>query len=189
MQDNYYGLILYGGDSSRMGKDKGLLTYHKEPQIFHIYTLLNRFCDKTFLSVKTTNEDISIPQIEDLYEKKSPLNGIISALNAHPDKNWIIVSCDMPFIEARTIECLKQQFDSNNFFTGYTDSDGNLPDPMLGIWSKKALPDLKKFIKKSGSPRIFIMKNKTRILQAEDQIWLTNVNTPEEFEKAKKSLP
>ncbi|NNE77041.1 MAG: NTP transferase domain-containing protein, partial [Pricia sp.] len=47
-----YGLVLAGGKSSRMGKDKGLIPYHGMPQREYLYHLLGRVCDKTFLSIR-----------------------------------------------------------------------------------------------------------------------------------------
>ena len=49
------GLVLSGGQSSRMGRDKALIDYHGLPQYAYVYDLLLGFCDKVFISSKKIN--------------------------------------------------------------------------------------------------------------------------------------
>ena len=52
-----YGLVLSGGRSTRMGKDKGLINYHGIPQRDYIYNLLNEVCDETYMSIRKDQVD------------------------------------------------------------------------------------------------------------------------------------
>lgn len=54
--DKIYGLVLAGGKSNRMGKDKSRLHYHGQPHALFLYKLLSKFCEKTFLSVRDAAE-------------------------------------------------------------------------------------------------------------------------------------
>ena len=51
-----FGLILSGGRSTRMGNDKGLISYHGLPQREYLYQLAANFCEDTFLSIRAEQE-------------------------------------------------------------------------------------------------------------------------------------
>src|SRR4051812_45814849 len=46
------GLVACGGSSSRMGTDKSMLIYNTKPQRYHVYEMLQPFCEKVFISCK-----------------------------------------------------------------------------------------------------------------------------------------
>ena len=45
-----YGLIMCGGKSSRMGTDKSRIVYQQKEQQYHVYQMLQTFCEKVFIS-------------------------------------------------------------------------------------------------------------------------------------------
>lgn len=188
MKEEFFGLILNGGKSSRMGKEKGMIDYHGKPQIYHLMDILNEFSKMTFISVKSFRKDLDIPQIPDLLPLSTPINGIYSALKTHPDKNWIILSCDMPFISENTINFLIKKWDNKVDFTGFWDSEGEFPDPMIGIWSAGILSKIEEFVRTENSPRKFILQNQSNLSKPPNEKWLININTREQFEQAKKLL-
>ena len=51
------GLVLAGGKSTRMGKDKGQISYHGIPQSTYLYNLLKDICDNTFLSIREDQQN------------------------------------------------------------------------------------------------------------------------------------
>src|ERR1700690_4215463 len=96
-----FGLILAGGYSRRMGRDKALLEFHGRPQVQYIFDLLNKYCDQVFLSKRVDQKDHkNIPTINDAPEftDHGPLGGILSAMKEFPDANWLVLACDLPFI-------------------------------------------------------------------------------------------
>ena len=88
-----YGLILTGGRSSRMGKDKSLLEYHSKPQSQHLYELVKEFLPNTYLSVRAGQQfDYQGDFIEDQLSTKGPINGILSAMQTSPGKAWLVLA-------------------------------------------------------------------------------------------------
>ena len=181
IQKGLYGLVLSGGNSSRMGKNKANLVYHGMKHQDYLFSLLKNFCEKVFISVKKIPKNES--QIADTYAIKSPLNGIVSAIDLFPRMSWLIVGCDLPYIDSIVIEYLLANRDKQKYFTGFYDSDNSLPEPMIGIWEPAAYPKLKSYIKHGKSPREFLTKSPTNLLKVPNPDYLINVNTPEEFER------
>ena len=78
------GLILSGGQSSRMGREKRLIQYHGKTQEAYLFELLGKFCEKVFVSLNA-NQHSDYPCIYDAYQElNSPLVGILSAFQQEP---------------------------------------------------------------------------------------------------------
>ncbi|MBK9105506.1 MAG: NTP transferase domain-containing protein [Saprospiraceae bacterium] len=72
------GLVLAGGESSRMGFDKGLMDYHGMPQREYLLKLLKSFTTEAYISCKPGQiTDALIPVIEDRYTGLGPFGGDI----------------------------------------------------------------------------------------------------------------
>jgi len=99
-----YGLVLTGGQSRRMQRDKSALCFHGKPQVQHVFDLLSLYCAKVFVSNRkeqsTLEEQKDLPQIHDLdeYADVGPLAGILSAMKTYPGVPWIVLACDLPFV-------------------------------------------------------------------------------------------
>src|SRR5690606_4610548 len=95
------GLILAGGKSSRMGRDKSLLVFHDTPQRLHLFNLLKPLCSAVYRSC-ARDEHIpgQLKPLTDRFELVSPLSGILSAFKYHPASAWLTVAVDMPFVDA-----------------------------------------------------------------------------------------
>ena len=188
MERDLYGLVLAGGLARRMGSDKSRLSYHGMSQRAWSHQLLSAFCEKVFISVKKKDSEETLPQIADTFDFGSPLNGIMSAMGEFPGKAWLIMSCDMPFVDKHTLAHLVKQRDSQALVSCFLDSDNKNPEPMLGIWEPGCHALLHEFIKMDIRPRRFIMTHSANIIKAPDMKALTNVNTREEYEQAMRQL-
>jgi molybdopterin-guanine dinucleotide biosynthesis protein A len=182
------GLVLTGGYSRRMGKDKADLVFHTEAQYKHLFTLLSRFCKEVYISCRQaqTERFNEVPLIIDKYPWQSPLNGIISALSTQPEKAWLVVACDMPFVGADTIEYLLSNRDTEKIATVFQSPSDNLPEPLCAIWESAALAIIQENIKQNIlSPRRILVNSDCQLLTASNPLWLKNVNIRAEFEEAK----
>jgi molybdopterin-guanine dinucleotide biosynthesis protein A len=185
-----YGLILAGGKSTRMGTDKALTNFHGLPQEEYLAKLLRNFCDRVFLS-RTKNEKTFTKTeiIEDLYTIQSPLNGILSAYHTFPGKSWLIVPVDMPNVDQKLLGLLISSRNTSTLATCFTDSTSGKPEPLVGIWEPAAALPLKTYYESGGlSPREFLERNRTQLINPPHADYLLNINTPEEFAKFRKNL-
>lgn len=177
------GLILAGGRSARMGRDKSMLHIHDQPQRIHIHNLLKRFCRTVCLSCKSEKEvPRELNPIADRYDLESPLNGILSAFSVDPVIAWLAVAVDMPLVDEATIAFLIGHRDPQKIATCFRDSDGRKPEPLLTLWEPAAYPLLRSFHMEGNiSPRDFLMRNDITLIDAPDAAALTNINSEEDL--------
>ena len=176
------GLILNGGRSSRMGFDKGELSFHGTPQREYLSALLRKFCDDVYTSCKNASDKTQHHVIADKFFIESPLNGILSALDFNHTTAWLTVPVDMPGVDEEILRTLVAGRDPNAIATCFLDEDGKKPEPLVTIWEPAAYPLMKDFyLKGKISPREFLMNVDCRIIIAPNRQFFKNINTPEEL--------
>jgi molybdopterin-guanine dinucleotide biosynthesis protein A len=181
-----YALILAGGKSSRMGKDKSLIEYHGMPQREYLFKVLSPLCEKVFLSCRNRDEQIPshLNPIVDHFSLESPLNGILSAFEHLSHTAWLTVPVDMPLIDAKTISFLIENRDEKKMATCFFDSEEKNPEPLFTLWEPAAFHLLKKFYHEGKiSPRDFLKQADVKIIPIPDKRALTNINSEVELEK------
>ncbi len=183
-----HGLILAGGRSTRMGYDKAAIAYHGVPQSQHLAGLLTSCAGKVFVSLRREQHGeaafAGLTCIVDHYPAASPLNGIASAMRAHPGAAFLVVAVDMPSVTHHALTTLIALRDVNRIATCYESPIKGGPDPLLAIWEARALPALEQALAKAEPPcpRHFLMKQDAACLRhAIAPEVLGNVNTLEEF--------
>jgi molybdopterin-guanine dinucleotide biosynthesis protein A len=173
------GIVLMGGKSQRMGKDKSLISYHGIPQYQYLHQLLSYFCEEVYLSnnaSQTSNLDSNYQFITDLNNDCGPLEGIRSAFE-QVNKALLVVPCDMPNINSDTINALIHARDSNYDAVCFQDDKGFI-NPLLSIWELSCKHKLD--IYKGASAKQFLETANTKTLKG-DINSLQNINTTDEF--------
>jgi len=186
------GLVLAGGQSVRMGTDKGKLNWHGKEQRYYVADLLKQYCQDVFISCRAdqrgeiSSEYNSLP---DTFLDLGPYGAILSAFREKPDSAWIVVACDMPLLNAETFEHLIENRSVSSIGTAYQNAVDGFPEPLITIWEPKSYPALLAFLAQGHScPRKVLINSDTHLLQPPDAEALTNVNTTEDFEKIKHLL-
>ncbi|MCB0707536.1 MAG: NTP transferase domain-containing protein [Saprospiraceae bacterium] len=187
------GLVLAGGKSQRMGTDKGELVYHKEQtQQQYLYELLQRFCPEVYLSCRPDQEErlqANFQTLPDRFQGLGPFAAILSAFQLDPDAAWLVVACDLPFVDQEAIRQLIAQRDSAKNATAFHNPDSGFPEPLITIWEPRVYPDLLHFLSLGYScPRKVLINTDVHQIQANNPNWIKNVNTPEELEQARLDL-
>jgi molybdenum cofactor guanylyltransferase len=179
-----YGLVLAGGRSSRMGRDKGLIVYNNKPQREYIADLLREFCVQVYVSCKTKEYiPATLNPLPDQFDLESPLNGILSAFEKNNSVAWLTVPVDMPYVDEAVLAYLLKYRNTNKTATCFIDSDGKHPEPLLALWEAKAAIPLKKYYESGGiSPREFLKQQDILLLQPPDKRIYCNINTPDELD-------
>jgi len=179
------GLILTGGESSRMKQNKSLLVYHQQAQWLHLYDLLEGVCEKSFVSCTEKNAELfnQKPIIIDSLIGYGPLSGIISALLQLKNQALLVLACDLPLINAETINQLIEARDPSKMATTFLNPESKFLEPLITIYEPKALAIMLTMLSQGYTcPRKMLMQNDIKIIEPKNPMTLKNINFPEERE-------
>jgi molybdopterin-guanine dinucleotide biosynthesis protein A len=188
-----HGLVLAGGASSRMQRDKAALKYRGKTQLERAVELASRHTGKVFVSVRADQRLDSTraqrPMIVDSVAGSGPIVGIRSALAAHPEAAWLVLACDLPFLSDAALDTLLRHRDPRRLATAYRSAHDGLPEPLCAIWEPASAAALAEYQAAGGQcPRKFLIRCDARLLDLSDPRALDNVNTPEEYARAVATL-
>ncbi|MEO8253359.1 MAG: molybdenum cofactor guanylyltransferase [Flavobacterium sp.] len=137
--------ILCGGKSSRMQSEKGLVLFQGKPFIEHIIEAVLPISDAIQLVTNSADYDyLAFKKIKDIELHKGPIGGIYSALVHSESENNLILSCDIPLISTELLSELIAKHTTD--FEVSVFSDAHKIHPLIGIYSKKIIPILKRSI-------------------------------------------
>ena len=141
------GVILCGGQSTRMGRDKGLIKLHANTWAqtavdkiasLHLDTRLsvNAFQYNDYLSVFTETQLI---KDNDTLQVKGPLAGVLSVHAQYPGEDLFVLACDMPLMEAVMLNELLSLYREHPAADAYIYTNDGEPEPLCAIYSAKGL--------------------------------------------------
>jgi molybdenum cofactor guanylyltransferase len=193
------GAILAGGQNRRMeGKVKALLPFSGELLIERQIAQMKQVCEEIIV---VTNQpslflpvlDRSIRIITDYFPSKGPLSGMHAALSLARNPDVWIVGCDMPFLSGSAAHALWELKKTINCDATVPVIDGRT-HPLHGIYSKSCADAISALLL-SGEYRVMEMLRMIYWQEASetyftergiDLNFVTNVNNPEDYDKALK---
>lgn len=186
------GLVLAGGESKRMQKDKGELVYHGSSQREHVLSVLEPFCSATYLSCNAKQAAALKGQpniIEDTFTALGPMGGILSAFRLDPNAAWLTLACDLPYLSEQTLQYLLAHRNPSKVATAFLNAAGEFPEPLVTLWEPRAYPILLNYLSQGYScPRKVLINTDIEVLKAPDSKEFYNVNHPEEYEQVVREL-
>ncbi len=203
MEQDFYSIykvdciILAGGQSKRMGRDKAFLPFRNKTFLRNILETLDKYCGKFIIVV---NKDFSLYQkeiqnlnseiilIRDIEPFSGPLNGIVSAYPYVQSNTVFLATCDTPIINLNLIK---------NLYKEIKDCEAVIPvidgkyQPLNTFYTKNALKKAKELYKqgkKSLMSWVDSLKikriNKEYIQKFDPEIFTyKSINTPESYKK------
>ncbi|HTQ26551.1 MAG TPA: NTP transferase domain-containing protein [Puia sp.] len=183
------GLVLAGGRSTRMGRDKTGIAWHGVEQVYYAANLLKPFCSEVFISRRQAlPSDLEGPYsvITDVYTGIGPYGAILSAFALDPDTAWLVLASDLPLIDGNSLAYLVKNRNSSRLATTFRSPHDGLPEPLITIWEPRSRGILLEYLSQGITcPRKALIKsNDAEILLPPDPEALMNVNTPEDLQKA-----
>lgn len=184
------GIVLAGGKSSRMHTDKAFITYHTQPQLYHLYYQLKLFCNEVCISCNT-NQKLLINKayqyISDIATQDDcgPIVAIISVMEKYRDLSYMLIACDYPFLTINNIQQLKEAWQVSNRTVCFYNNETGFIEPLLAIYDAKDLPALKQFYKNGNYSlsQFLIQINAAKITPTIVKD-ITSVDTKEDYKNA-----
>jgi len=185
------GIVLAGGASRRMGRDKAFLDLDGRPLIEVVIERIAQVCAEVLVVAGDARPytGLGVPVVEDRFRGVGVLGGLHAGLEAAAYELALAVGCDMPFLNPdllRTFASWAEGFDVAVLRYG----NGEQVEPLHGAYRCTCLPTIKMAIR-AGRRRIisFFPQVRVRYVPPEDVTpfdpdlrSFRNVNTPEEWE-------
>jgi molybdopterin-guanine dinucleotide biosynthesis protein A len=176
-----------------MARDKARLEYAGQSQLARAMSLLEPLVTQSFVSVRP--DQLSDPQraaypcIADLKPDLGPISGIHAALHADPASAWLVLACDLPFLDSATLQHLIAERAPDRLATAFlSDFDGK-PEPVCAIYEPAAAAAIDAWIADGQRcPRAFLAQSSANLLQPRSGGTLANINTSEEYLQARTRL-
>lgn len=188
-----FGLVLCGGKSSRMQRDKAALDYHGQSQLEHAVQLLASVTAKVYVSVRADQTDDPLrrryPQIVDRAGVTGPMAGILAAFDNEPNAAWLVLACDLPLLERDTLEYLLAERDPTQLATAFRSHHDGLPEPLCALYEPAAAPALREqWAAGKACPRKFLLQHPVALLTLPNPRALDNANTGAEYSAIMQAL-
>ena len=140
-------IILAGGHSSRMGRDKTLENISNRSLLQLVVDSLSGYDCEIIIATaanKPLQQHIDYPKlriVSDIYPDKGPLGGIYIGLTASNSFYNLVVAGDMPFLSA---ELLRYMIELSHGFDAVVPRSGEgMVNPLHAIYSKNCLGNMK----------------------------------------------
>lgn len=197
-KQDFTGIILAGGTSKRIGKDKRFIRLNDSYLIdYSIQTLSNITSDIIIASGGKQFTYKRFACIQDINETGGPIAGLISALRYMHTPTAIVLPCDMPFVPDALfsffISLIKEHI---NLIVPVI--SGRL-QPLVGIYAKRIVEELYSFVKEGESSLNKFINSHSQMVRfvTQDELeqagfheeLFLNINTMDDFVRAKNNHP
>lgn len=146
MAENVTGIILAGGQSRRMGRNKALIEIGGRKCIEHVLAAVQQICDEVMIIANTADfEYLGVNVYQDRIQGCGPLGGIYTGLSMSQTERNLVVACDLPCV---TPELLRYLCDVNvQSEIVLPRHDGRL-EPLCAVYSKQCAQKFAGFVAK-----------------------------------------
>jgi molybdopterin-guanine dinucleotide biosynthesis protein A len=188
-----YGLVLSGGRSTRMGKDKAALAYGGRTQLERAMALLAGHVERAWVSVRAEQQSdplrAQFAQIADRQHDVGPVAGILAAQETHPEAAWLVLACDLPLLDEATLAQLLAARSPAAVATAYRSSQDGLPEPLCAIYEPRSHLLLETFVRAGLDEELArAVAAGAHLIDEPNPRALDNVNTPHEYGAARERL-
>ncbi|HWP98114.1 MAG TPA: molybdenum cofactor guanylyltransferase [Syntrophomonadaceae bacterium] len=187
---NVSGIVLSGGLSSRMGRDKTLITFNNETLIERVVREISKVADEIIIASNNTCK-YGIPgtrEVTDTYQGMGPLGGIHAGLMEAKYSLAFVVAADMPMFSADLAKHLLGK--AAGYDVVVPEMNGKW-EPLCAVYARQCLKCIDKFLRQ-GKRTVFSIYSELKVLNICDEQLLflkngdnvfMNLNTPEDYEE------
>ena len=188
------GILLAGGHSRRMGRDKALLPMPgagSETFVEHLSAVLTSYCSEVVLVVRDTRQaadyaGVTARIICDEIPGSGPLMGLYSGLRAVSAPYALVIAVDMPFVQPELIQWLLTQPRDDTLLIPVVDG---FPQVLCALYPRSILSMIEERLQAGRrDPRALLDVVKVRTIDeaqlrtVDPQLRsFVNLNTPAEF--------
>ncbi|PSO51370.1 MAG: molybdenum cofactor guanylyltransferase [Cyanobacteria bacterium QH_6_48_35] len=190
-------IVLAGGQSSRMGEDKALISFQDVPLLRRVSEIAIACVGEVYVVTPWLERYQGIlPRDCQLIQEvplpgetkpHGPLVGFAQGL-AHLQADWVLLlACDLPWLhQAEVQEWMGNLTEVSEEVIAFLPRGSKGWEPLCGFYRRECLPLLNDFINRGGrSFQRWLSQHLVQELPVRDTQVLFNCNTPEELEQLK----
>lgn len=181
--ENIPCVILSGGKSSRMGRDKSMLPFGSENSLIkYQYIKFSKIFKNIYISSKENKFDFPCQIIYDENDIFSPMVALQSILNKFNNQKVFIVSVDTPLVLESSIVDLIENKDNAEVVIC---ADEFKVHNLCGIFSSDILPKIDQMLENNNHKINYLLTQLVdlRIVYFENSHQFSNINTQEEYDE------
>jgi molybdopterin-guanine dinucleotide biosynthesis protein A len=188
--------VLAGGKSSRMGRDKAFLRLGDGTLLFRALKLAGAVAE-TVRIVGDARKFAAFGRVtEDVYHGRGPLGGIHAALSSSATELNLVLAVDLPWVGPKFLEYLLLRARGSAAMVTVPRAGGGL-QPLCAVY-RRGFAELAERSLGEGNNKIdaLFARVETQVIEEDELLragfsseMFRNLNTPEEWEKAKQSWP
>lgn len=184
-------VVLAGGKSSRMGQDKAFMILKENTMLENAVKLLSQEFKEVIISANRQLPDFSVRVIPDVFPDCGPLGGMHAALAISAHTRNFFVACDMPFID---INLARYLVELARDYQAVVPKSGKHYQPLFAVYTTDCLQPIEAQLKNRNNKITgFYDKVSVRFVESDElkdfsdpEKMFFNMNTPQDFEKAKE---
>ena len=181
------GIILAGGASRRMGKDKGLCEFKGKSLINYAIDALVPICDTILISSNNIAgyESFGYNVVVDEFMGIGPIGGIYSSLRNSVTKHNLVISCDTPFLNTQLLMHILSN--SDNYDVVVPEHGNSFIEPLAAYYSLNIIKQLESSIERKDYKlmnlftRVKFRSIKVDNIPGYSTNLFTNINTPDDL--------
>ena len=188
-----YALIVCGGKSERMGRDKFLLDYHESEQWKYIYDSVERMCDETIISCNKEQvyffpNHVKVVVDNEKYQGIGPMAALLGAMEQFPNVNFFVIGCDYPLLTINEISLLIKMGRDHDKTTAVFNEKSNKYEPLLAFYYTDCFELIKSFYHRRDYSLQGVLKeiSAARLILNDDAI--LSVDTAQQYLAIKQKL-
>jgi molybdenum cofactor guanylyltransferase len=189
------GVILAGGKSRRMGRDKAFLAFGNRLLIERVIEVIQRVTADVILITNTPEQyqRFGLPMFADVIPGAGSLGGIYTGLAYAKTPYSLCLACDMPFVKPEFLRFLCKTAAEADVVIPRNVEDFQ---PLCAVYSQVCREPIRQKIE-AGRLKItgFFDEVRVRVIEGEllasydpHDVMFFNANTPEEYEQARQML-
>jgi len=168
-------VLLAGGESRRMRRDKAVLQFRGRP-LWQLQLELLRKIEpqEIFVSARTDPpwRPVDVEFVRDAPPSRGPLSGITAALTQTKSDHLLVLAIDTPFM---TLEYLRQLLDNLKVGYGIVPMIDNCAEPLAAVYPRNAAVDFGQAL----SGKNFSLQPLVASLIAANKVWPVPVSNEE----------
>lgn len=190
MMDDVTALVLAGGKSSRMGRDKTLLALGGQTMLARACAFGRSLGCPVLVAAGSEAHFDALPggarAVYDAAPGLGPLSGLCAGLSAMETEFALVFAADMPYLSEAAAQLLLGAIGDADVCL--FQSDGH-PEPLFALYRKRCLAAAAAALG-AGELRLraLLRTLRTVTLDAPDGALFVNLNTPEEFESVRRQV-